>query len=105
MWSNGGFAAIDLPGNAPVEDVVAKVWEVVGFREGHVSKWKIQKVRRVHVGDGGSEYVAAIVDTNYGRQVVLLRPLDGKPKGWWQRVFAEDEWPLELPVSDAGFVR
>jgi hypothetical protein len=105
MWDNGGFSAIALPANARVEDLIAKVWEVVGFREGHVSKWKTRVVRRVHVREGGPEYVAAIVDTNYGRQVVLLRLLEGKPGGWWQRVYSEDEWPLELPVSDAGFVR
>jgi hypothetical protein len=105
MWSNGGFAVIDLPPDARAEDLVAKVWQRVASREGRVSNWKIRKVRRVHVEEEGPEYVAVIVDTNHGRRVVLFRPLEREPKGWWNRVYAEDGWPLELPVSDAGFVR
>lgn len=88
MWNNGGFPKIDLPAFASNEDVIGAAFAGISFDEGKVTKYAIVDARRVRIGEDDRAYTAAIVDTNLGRKVVLLR-YEGADVGWWSRVFDE----------------
>ena len=97
LWQNGRSPAIDLPEHASAEQVVAKVFEMISFDKGKVTKHRIVKVRRVEIQR--SPYTAALVETELGEKVVLFGFVGGR-LGWWSRVF-DAESPAKTPAGPA----
>jgi hypothetical protein len=86
MWMNGISPIIDLPQDASTKEVVAEVLKMTGFPSYPRRPWtyKILKIRQVHIkGPLPDLYTAVLLDTNHGRQIVLLRYLE---HSWWSRV-------------------
>jgi hypothetical protein len=84
-WVNGPYPRLDLPSSATVEEVLDRLFQLVTFVEGPVTRFRILELRGVVIGSVRPErYNAAIVDTNLGRKLVLFRRgrLD-----WWIRVY------------------
>ena len=86
LWLNGFSPILDLPATASTEQVVSRVFQMTGFDRGHVTRWKILKVRAVHIPPDTGAYTAVIVDTDFGRKIVLLE-YEGASAGWWSRIF------------------
>ncbi|MBN1384176.1 MAG: hypothetical protein JW983_04750 [Elusimicrobia bacterium] len=87
LWQNGEYPILGLPKSASTEQVVAKVFKMTGFDKGHVTKYKILKVREVRItGSLPDVYTAVLVSTDFGNKIVLIR-YDGPNLGWWSRVY------------------
>jgi hypothetical protein len=87
-WKNGAFPRLDLPATATREQVVRLLLERIAFDRGGVSTHHILWTKEVDLG--GEGYSAVVVDTNFGRKIVLLR-YEGKATGWWSRVYSEGD--------------
>jgi hypothetical protein len=87
LWQNGISPALDLPGTASTEQVVALVFEKWGFDAGHVKQHRILETRQVRIaGSLPDVYTAVLVDTDMGRKIVLIQGTGTNPK-WWSRVY------------------
>ncbi len=94
LWQNGLSPIIHLPRDAPVEQVLSRVFKMTGFDAGHVKNYRVLKTRKVRItGSVPDVYTAALVDTDLGRKIVLLRPYQNPTDGWWTRVY--DAAPIE----------
>jgi type IV pilus biogenesis protein CpaD/CtpE len=85
MWVNGTYPILDMPQTASPEQVIKKRFEM-GLPRGQVANYKILKIRQIHIPTGqiGSDlYTAALVQTDSGEKIVLLK-YDGRD--WWSRV-------------------
>jgi len=90
LWRNGEFAILGLPATASTEQVVARVFQMDGFEPSQVAKHRILKVRKVRIpGDDPDIYTAVVIDTDFGRKIVLLK-YQGPAAGWWSRIYDAD---------------
>lgn len=86
LWTNGLSPNIDLPPTASTADVVVKVLAAVGFDKGHVKTHRVLTEREVRVGTDPKPYRAALVETDLGKKVLLMR-YESDSSGWWSRVY------------------
>jgi hypothetical protein len=88
LWVNGFAPKIDLPANAPTNQVLEQMFKVIGFNNGHVTSYQIVETRQVRIIGGfqDTNFMAVLVETNLGRKVVLLQHQTG-PGGWWSRTY------------------
>jgi len=83
VWNNGGFSAINLPENAPVEKIVARAVALVSSDEKSPPPHRILETRNVVIG-GGPEYIACRVELGNGKRKIFL--FQWMPSGhWWNR--------------------
>ena len=91
LWINGTFPIIDLPGTATTGEVLAEVFKMIGFDEGHVSDYKVIETREVQLPGVGDirPYIAVHVDTDLGEKIALLRfeTYESGSSNWWSRVY------------------
>ena len=109
LWQNGISPIIALPQTASTEQVVSKVFETISFDQGKVTQHRVLEVRQVRIkGSLPDQYTAALVETNLGEKIVLLRH-EGGPMGWWSRVYHSDPpataggeaaWQINLKKKD-----
>lgn len=87
MWTNGSSPVLELPADAPVEEVVAEFFRKVSYEQGPVTTQTIQQTRSVRIADAASndEYTAVLLDTNLGRKILLLQY--SPAIGWWSKIF------------------
>jgi hypothetical protein len=84
-WVNGLYPRLDLPATASVYEVLDRMFQRAPFDEGYVKEYRIVEMRRVVIAGLRSEpYTAAIVDTNFGRKIVLFRR---ERLDWWTRIY------------------
>jgi hypothetical protein len=84
-WVNGLYPRLDLPATATVEAVFDRMFQRSPFNEGFVSDYTIVETRPVVIeGLRPEPYTAAIVDTNFGRRIVLFRR---ERLDWWTRIY------------------
>jgi hypothetical protein len=89
MWTNGMFPKLDLPATASAEQVVARVFKMISFDKGRVKSHRILETREIRIrGPLPDTYTALLVDTDFGRKIVLLQ-YTSPSVGWWSRVFDE----------------
>jgi hypothetical protein len=89
QWNHGPFPKLGLTATASTEEVVARVFQMTGFDNGHVSTHKILETRKVQIKDSlppDAVYTAVLVETDLGRKIVLLR-YESSAVGWWSRVY------------------
>lgn len=87
LWSNGTFPIVPLGEKARPAEVFQKSFESTYLARGRIEKFKILEIRKVRVGKLSPEnYRAALLETEFGRKIVLFRYL-GAESGWWTRVF------------------
>jgi hypothetical protein len=84
LWLNGIYPILGLPATASTDEVIARMFEMTSFAEGRVKQYRILETRLVQVS--GDTYIAALVRTELGDKIVLLR-YAGTPMGWWSRVY------------------
>jgi hypothetical protein len=90
LWTNGLSPLIELPETATVAEVIARVFWMTGFDQGHVTSHQILETREVQVPASlPDRYTAVRVQTNFGEKIVLIQ-YQGEAAGWWSRVFDED---------------
>jgi hypothetical protein len=92
LWLNGAFPKLDLPRDAPEEQVMAQVFQMTTTPQGRITEHRVLEKRQVNIPAAGAKeirpedtYTAFHVDTNLGRKIVLLR--HSPSGGWWSRVF------------------
>jgi hypothetical protein len=86
LWLNGRYPDLDLAADAPTDQLIARVLERTGFEDGYVKTHRILETRVVRIkGEIADSYLAALVDTDLGRKIVLLKY---ERTGWWSRVYA-----------------
>lgn len=87
MWLNGISPVMELPEDAPFEDLVAEFFQKVSYEEGPIGSNKIEEIRPVTIPPGfnSDQYTAVLVHTNLGRKILLLQYQ--KNSGWWCRVY------------------
>jgi hypothetical protein len=101
LWGNGRFPTLGLPATASTDEVIARIFEKTGFAEGQVTHYRILETRLVQIPDDSAypnsgagriakrlpyTYMAALVRTDLGDKIVLLKYED-PPTGWWSRVY------------------
>lgn len=87
LWENGMSPILGLPETALPEQVIKKTFEMTGFDKGHVTSYKILKIRQVRIqGSLPDVYTAVLVQTDFGEKIVLFKYV-GPIVGWWSRVF------------------
>lgn len=86
LWRNGHFPKIDLPASAPLDAVVARIFEPVGVDGGRAKSPSVLESREVRIGGDARPYTALVVETERGKKVVLLR-YEVDRGHWWSRVF------------------
>lgn len=111
LWQNGIAPIIALPQTASTEQVVSKVFEMISFDQGKVTKHRILEAKRVRIKGGlPDHYTAALIETNLGEKIVLFRH-EGGAIGWWSRVYDNDSpasgdinnaWQAVLTAMQAG---
>jgi hypothetical protein len=88
LWQNGSLPILDLPETASPEQVIERTLAMITFDKGHVTSYRISKVRQVHIrGSLPDLYTAALVQTNFGEKIVLLKYNVGARSPWWSRVY------------------
>jgi hypothetical protein len=86
MWENGIDATRATQATTP-EEVISETLRMAKFEAGLITSYQILKKREVHIPD---TYTAALVDTNLGRMIVLMRYTKGNdsvPGHWWRRIY------------------
>ena len=101
LWRNGIFLSVELPATASADEVIAGMFEKLSLDEGQVTRYRILETRLVQIpknlpytnipGVRTTEtlpytYIAALVRTDYGDKIVLLK-YRGPQIGWWSRVY------------------
>ena len=87
LWQNGRYPVLGLPATASTDEVIARVFEMTGFQEGHAKRYRILETRLVQIpGSLPYTYIAALVQTEFGDKIVLLKYEDPRA-GWWSRVY------------------
>lgn len=87
-WSEGVFPNLHLAATATTDQVISRVFQRTSFDFGSVTEHRILEVRRLR-GPGGraDNYIAALVDTDFGVKIVLVK-YAGPGVGWWSHVYA-----------------
>lgn len=85
LWVNGCYPTLDLPASATPDEVLTRMFERIGFDQGHVKRYQILASRVVTI-PGSGDYTALTVDTDMGRKIVLIQRESAE---WWTRVFDE----------------
>lgn len=87
MWRNGAFPIINLSETASNVEVIAQCVKMTGFDQGHIKTYKIIEVRKVKIpGPIPDDYFAALIDSDFGKKIILFR-YEGPKSGWWTRVY------------------
>jgi hypothetical protein len=86
LWTNGLSPKLDLPKTATADELLAKIFRVVSFDRGKVTKHRILEQRTLKIGGETEPYAAYRVDTDQGQKIVLMR-YEGPAVGWWSRIF------------------
>jgi hypothetical protein len=94
LWLNGTDAIRRSSATTP-EEVVSETFRNAKFSAGVVTRYKIIEVRKVHL-EVIADYTAALVDTNLGQMIFLMRYEgdDSTPGHWWRRIYAAN-----LPIK------
>ena len=78
LWENGMYPILGLPETALPEQVIKRIFEMTGFDKGHVTNYRILKIRHVHIqGSLPDLYTTALVQTNFGEKIVLFKYVNG----------------------------
>jgi len=88
LWMNGIDAIRPWTATTP-EEVVVETFREAKFSTGVVTHYKILEIRKVHL-DVIDNYTAALVDTDLGQMVFLMRYVNGndsRPGYWWRRIY------------------
>jgi hypothetical protein len=87
MWLNGISPVLELPEDAPFEDLVAEFFQKVSYEGGPIGSIAIEEIRPVSIPPGfdSDRYTAVLVHTNLGRKILLLQ--FQKSDRWWCRVY------------------
>jgi hypothetical protein len=101
LWKNGTFPILELPATASTDEVIARVFEKTSLAEGRVTQYRILETRLVQIPESVPypsiaatriqetlpyTYIAALVRTDFGDKIVLLK-YDDPRIGWWSRVY------------------
>jgi hypothetical protein len=106
FWQNGMAPILELPATASTDEVITRMFEKISFAEGRVTQYGILETRLVQIPDSlpypspyyptvaavksskrlPYTYMAALVRTDYGDKIVLLK-YGGPRIGWWSRVY------------------
>lgn len=87
VWRNGMYPELMLPATASTDEVIARVFEVTSFGQGRAKQYRILETRLVQISESlPYTYIAALVRTELGDKIVLLKYED-PPTGWWSRVY------------------
>ena len=79
IWENGIFIPILLSESASPQQVVTEV-----LSKYHFDKYSIVEIKDVTINS--MKYSAALIDTNRGRKIMLVRYYGGS-SGWWNKMF------------------
>jgi hypothetical protein len=91
MWINGTYPALELPKATSTNEVIGKVFQMISFDDGRVTKYKVLAERHVQIPPMQEIYTAISIQSNIGPMVALVR-YDGHD--WWSRVFDHKHWPF-----------
>lgn len=80
------YPNLELPATATTDQVIARVFDMTGFEEGHVTRYRVLETRQVQIGSRPDMYTAAVVQTDLGNKVVLLK-YESAATRWWSRVY------------------
>ena len=86
LWGNGALPSLDLPKTATTtEQVVAEYLKNVRFPTEHPQLWKyrILEIRKVKIRPSLDTFNAVLLDTNYGRQIILIQHDKGREWECW----------------------
>ena len=85
-WDNGPWQPpLGLPRSASTKELLDACFpSTVWWDTAHVHRYELIRERAVHVEPRAHEYIAALVATDKGRKIVMLRY---EPEGWWFRTF------------------
>jgi hypothetical protein len=86
LWRNGMYPDLGLPATATTDQVIARLFEMTSFEKGEVKQYRILETRQVQIGSRPGMYTAAIVQTDLGSKVVLLK-YESAVTRWWSRVY------------------
>lgn len=89
LWQNGVDRIQTTQAVSP-EDVVSETFQTAQFERGRVTTYQVLRIQKVHINDFPETYTAVLVDTNFGRMIVLMRFVGDKnsmPGHWWRRVY------------------
>jgi hypothetical protein len=82
LWNDGRYLEIDLPKTARHEDVVARLFRVVGA----ANDFRMVETRSVRLGADPVVYEAIRLETGQGPKIALIR-YEGPSAGWWTRLY------------------
>ncbi|MDB6037127.1 MAG: hypothetical protein JWM99_968 [Verrucomicrobiales bacterium] len=86
-WATGSFPHLHLAANATTDQVVSSVFQSTPLDLGPVTEHRILEVRHLVLrGDRSGVYTAALVDTDFGVKIVLMK-YAGPTVGWWSHVY------------------
>jgi hypothetical protein len=86
-WSQGVFPKLQLAETATADEVISGVLQRTSFDYGRITEHKILEVRRLRGPAGRADkYIAALVDTDFGVKIVLIK-YAGPRVGWWSHVY------------------
>jgi hypothetical protein len=84
MWVNGIDAYPETQAATP-EEVISQTLRVAKFEAGLITSYRVLNIRKVHISPFPGTYIAALVDTNLGKMVVIMQ---GTTSGhWWRRIY------------------
>jgi hypothetical protein len=101
VWKNGTYPTLELPATASTDEVIARMFELTSFQEGQAKRYRILETRLVQISENlpytniaavriseslPYTYIAALVRTDFGDKIVLLKYGDSRT-GWWSRVY------------------
>jgi len=93
-WAYGIFTPVDLPESASTADVISEYCDSAYGDNSH----RIITIRRVCIGLSipADYYTAVLIDTAYGRKIVLLQ-FQGANAGWWCKEYDANPSPNNSP--------
>lgn len=107
LWRSGPYPQLRLPATASTDEVIARVFAITSLGEGRTTRYRILETRLVQISEGQAAqfgipetrrmqiqiaeglpytYIAALVRTEMGDKIVLLKYEDTRA-GWWSRVY------------------
>ncbi|HEY2328353.1 MAG TPA: hypothetical protein VGI63_00895 [Verrucomicrobiae bacterium] len=99
FWINGIGRDVILPKTASPEQVIKQVFHTAFFDKGQVTSYKILNIRQVHIQGVSPElYTAVLVQTNFGKKIVLLKYQEHFAS-WWNRVYDANRTRYEKKIT------
>ncbi|HTR43382.1 MAG TPA: discoidin domain-containing protein [Pseudomonadales bacterium] len=86
LWMNGIDAFDGSQAGSP-EEVISETFRKAKFQNGLMTSYRILDVRKVRMDELDGDYTAALVDTNLGQMIVLMRK-SATPGQWWRRIYS-----------------